>query len=288
MPDKIKDNREFNLSFCDKLQPFLDPLTQQFGIKTFGYRKFYPDGRSVGISSNHILANLTIEKFNNRIIPTYEKEVGLVLSGEKCHFFRVGKPDPTNLFFTTMYEIDVWNTLSFYRQSGDCVEGFYFASTRDNEAIVEEYFNNTRVFEMFSFYFKDKFNSIVNPKDLEILKTDTISHLTFAKKIPVDEPTAQDIRNFITSIPLQKFFLSVQGKEYCLSIQEFRCLSLLSRGKTTKEIGLALGLSSRTVEGYIENIKNKINITSRGQLIDLFLSNFKNNKEYVFPTDDIR
>ncbi len=286
MSSKIKDTRELNLALCEKLQPFLEPLSQKFGIQTFGYRKFYPDGMSVGLSTNHVLNALTIEKFNHNIIPSYETEVSLVLNNERSHFFRIGKPDKNNAFFSTLYDLDVWNTLSYYRKSGKCVEGFYYAATRSNEAIIEEYINNAQVFEMFSFYFKDKINSIIRPADLEPVKTETISPLIFENKHMAVSKDTLDIKNFISNIPVQKFFLSSNGQDYCLSIQEFKCLSLLSRGKTSKEVGVQLNISSRTVEGYIENIKSKIDVSSRSQLIDLFIANFKNDKNFIFPIEE--
>jgi DNA-binding CsgD family transcriptional regulator len=45
-------------------------------------------------------------------------------------------------------------------------------------------------------------------------------------------------------------------------------LRLLVRGKTFKEIGKILHLSNRTVEHYIDNIKKKLNVKTKGHLID--------------------
>jgi DNA-binding NarL/FixJ family response regulator len=41
------------------------------------------------------------------------------------------------------------------------------------------------------------------------------------------------------------------------------CMRLLITGLTVREIVQALGLSSRTVESYFENIKNKLNSWSK-------------------------
>jgi DNA-binding CsgD family transcriptional regulator len=53
-----------------------------------------------------------------------------------------------------------------------------------------------------------------------------------------------------------------------LSKQEIHCLRHLITGKTFKLIGQALQLSPRTVEHYIENIKRKLNVKTRQELIE--------------------
>jgi DNA-binding CsgD family transcriptional regulator len=54
-----------------------------------------------------------------------------------------------------------------------------------------------------------------------------------------------------------------------LSKREKQCMHYLMRGKTAKAIANHLGLSTRTVENYIENIKSKFGVSSKSELIDL-------------------
>ena len=53
-----------------------------------------------------------------------------------------------------------------------------------------------------------------------------------------------------------------------LTKQEIRCLKLLITGKSFRLIGNALKLSPRTVEHYIENIKHKLNVKTKADLIE--------------------
>lgn len=46
----------------------------------------------------------------------------------------------------------------------------------------------------------------------------------------------------------------------------------LIRGKTSKEIGELLQLSRRTVENYLENMKTKMNVKSKSELVEKLLS----------------
>jgi DNA-binding NarL/FixJ family response regulator len=56
-----------------------------------------------------------------------------------------------------------------------------------------------------------------------------------------------------------------------LSAQEARVLALVAEGKTNKEIGVALGLSDKTVKNYLANVFQKLRITRRAQAAAFFL-----------------
>ena len=55
-----------------------------------------------------------------------------------------------------------------------------------------------------------------------------------------------------------------------LSKQERRVLTLVTKGKTNKEIAADLGLSDKTVKNYFSNVLSKLNLERRSQAIALF------------------
>ena len=68
-----------------------------------------------------------------------------------------------------------------------------------------------------------------------------------------------------------KFYKS----HYFTSI-ELNILHLSARGKTAKDTAAMLSLSKRTVEHYIENIKQKLNVKTKSAMIEIFLNKYKN------------
>ncbi|HAT1973098.1 LuxR C-terminal-related transcriptional regulator [Legionella pneumophila serogroup 1] len=54
---------------------------------------------------------------------------------------------------------------------------------------------------------------------------------------------------------------------YGLTDREQECVFLLIRGKSAKEIGALLSLSKRTIESYIENIKNKMDCRNKAEIL---------------------
>lgn len=275
--DKIALSR----SVCEKIHPLIKPISDLFGIHTFGYRKFFLDGNSFGISNNFLWTRFCLENFDKKIIANYENEIKAFINEEKVHFFRIGKPDNKDVFLSALYELDIWNTCSLYKKTGDGIEGFYFASTRENTSIFEKYTNNMVLFEKFSYYFKNKLHDIMSLQDMKGTTSPTISPKIFENPLGALSSESQSIKDFLSITSLHKFFLNINGLDVSLSSQEFRSLALLSQGKTAKEIGQALKISQRTAEGYIENAKRKANISSRSHLIDVFLLNFHQDRNFL-------
>ena len=60
------------------------------------------------------------------------------------------------------------------------------------------------------------------------------------------------------------------ANEY-LTKQEIKILKWLLHGYTSKKIAVTLAISYRTVEGYIQNIKMKLQCKTKGELIELLV-----------------
>jgi two-component system, NarL family, response regulator DevR len=58
-----------------------------------------------------------------------------------------------------------------------------------------------------------------------------------------------------------------------LSAQELRVLALVAQGMTNKEIGMAMGLSDKTVKNYLSNLLDKLNLSRRSQAAAFYVQN---------------
>lgn len=61
------------------------------------------------------------------------------------------------------------------------------------------------------------------------------------------------------------------GEEYCLTDREKEVLMLINKGFSNQEISDKLVISLSTVKKHVFNIFNKVGVSSRGQLLSLFL-----------------
>jgi len=91
------------------------------------------------------------------------------------------------------------------------------------------------------------------------LQPNLTSILQELKKLDID--TNPDLLLYIKNNLLKK------DEHFNFSLREEECLYYLLRGLSTKEIGRRINLSYRTVEFYIEGIKNKLNCRKISQLI---------------------
>lgn len=60
-----------------------------------------------------------------------------------------------------------------------------------------------------------------------------------------------------------------------LSTQEARCIFYLLKGKSAREIGEILYRSTRTIEGHLESVKQKLDCTTRSELFDRVLNDIE-------------
>ena len=68
---------------------------------------------------------------------------------------------------------------------------------------------------------------------------------------------------------LKKYPLYAQKNHPYLTEREAQCAAFLMVDCTLKEIGACLNLSPRTIEFYVNNMKQKLNCLNRQHLIDL-------------------
>ena len=77
------------------------------------------------------------------------------------------------------------------------------------------------------------------------------------------------LSQFDDQLNLSTHHYTLKGNEnkYALTNRECECVFLLIRGKSAKEIGALLSLSTRTIESYIEHIKNKMDCKNKAELL---------------------
>ena len=84
-------------------------------------------------------------------------------------------------------------------------------------------------------------------------------------KIRLFDETMNSISNHLNTNMINQFHLSKR---------EVECFQLTVRGNTAKQIAATLGISHRTVETHLDNLKVKLNVPSKGALIDIAFKYF--------------
>lgn len=135
------------------------------------------------------------------------------------------------------------------------------------------YINNTEILHRFILYFKDKSSDLIdNSREDNIIKTDLI----FSDLLPENTKEVSTNEKFYKKTEPKNIFLN---KNTYLTTRELECCSFLMRGDSIKIAGNKIGISPRTFETHINNVKKKTTCMTKNVLLDLL-----NKNEWIFKT----
>lgn len=150
-------------------------------------------------------------------------------------------------------------------EEGEQSKNFYhFSSNLMGKSINQEYLRNIDLLKIFVTQFCENINEskeLSKAYNIKFSIDDNSSGFTtnndyFSKdNLEMRDKFLKDIRSANNNI------------NYALSKREIECLKLYVQGNTAKEISLILGLSRRSIENYIYNIKGKLGVSTKVDLI---------------------
>lgn len=163
----------------------------------------------------------------------------------------------------------VQNGLLIIRKGEIYDESFYFSmldtSISNSRAY---YFQSLNIFKKFCLYFLHKSKDIIEEAhkykityDIPPQGSEFFSQIFWKDNSDSHKNLWFDNKKFCIGTAF--------GAAY-LSQQELNCLRLVAKGYTYNEVAEHLGLQFKTVESYIQNIKNKLNAESRAELAELY------------------
>ncbi|MBY0500641.1 MAG: helix-turn-helix transcriptional regulator [Alphaproteobacteria bacterium] len=268
---------EYISTHCNEIDNYLTPL-KEFNITYFSFSRVYKEGKIIFFCSDQSWLSI---KFNNQLFDYrgfFPAESQMIEHNYDQHFY-TGTYDPNNSLLKILYEANIWNSLDIYDRKEDYIDIAHFASSRDNIKIVNFYMNNIiflkdffrffkKVFEKKIFLFYEKYDlSLLSFCQSEKNIGDIVNNKLFHSSLTQTELELLSHQN------LKKIPFFINSKSVALTSREIECLFYLSRGKTKKEIGRLVGLSPRTVESYLNNIKYKTHAFDKSNLIDAFYLN---------------
>lgn len=137
------------------------------------------------------------------------------------------------------------------------VEGFIFAAVGFDIKGIPHYIAHVDLLVKFSRYFKREASSLIGKlraDQFNMHQERQAAFLTVDHSLPLSNNN-QGVQNFLKMI-------------YGLSPQEERCHDLFKRGNSAQATAAIMGLSRRTVETYIEKIKDKLGCSSKWDLLE--------------------
>ncbi len=145
------------------------------------------------------------------------------------------------------------------RVADNAWDRFVFATSESNPKYLDLYLNNRDLLDNFITYFKEKSTKLIT-----LATTQTVPSSHNAVVIDHGMTNMENMANFSHAVTPQYYHLLNSSMERVrIPRSEMRCLFLLMQGRSIKEIGNVLGISSRTVETNLVRSKNRLKCYSK-------------------------
>lgn len=224
-----------------KLKEICAPFFSQTGITYYNLVKIFNDGSRVTLCTNSKWESY-FHKQNKNLI---NLETTLDGAHGKVVWDCLSRMRDNKLIKDARELFDIDHGCTIIDNYDDCVEYHYFASTRDNEDINLFYINNDADIRRFIMYFKRVAAPLIEKSKLYHFNNDT-----FWKN---------QNREGIFQNKMKRIYLEGDYKEHYLTEKQAKVFKGCIEGKTAKQIAKEQGVSSRTVEKHVANIKIKFN-----------------------------
>ncbi len=222
------------------------------GVTIFAYARIYDDRRASWITSN---ADQDCFLLDSKVIyhePTFNTKQH-VKEGASLWFCDKKFPGSSAFYEERRKRFSMDHGLILSRHREGYLENCYFSGSLDKRPLYNLFANDLPLF----YAFMDHFIGSLNKK-LENALIDALPFSEFCTEYEQAASYAIDREKLLSLCGLSSLAT--------LSQREKECLTLFSKGYTYEAVGKKLFLSTRTVEHYIESVKNKTGFTTRAEL----------------------
>jgi DNA-binding CsgD family transcriptional regulator len=253
-----------NLQCQDDLDNLRDIIRRNYGIDDFWHLTVYKNGLMANVSTyydqwGYFWDNDHYKDINFLIAPSRLKQSYFLLDNDKefmgiTHSFKDKYPQHHPF-------------ISIRKEGADKAHIFGFASRRHTPCLPSFYINNLPILNSFLDYYLSSHTKFRRPKEEHMIDIAALrGHDRFYKgNYGVGSVGSKNHSMFFKQIGIKPTLLESAKS---LSKREKQVLEGCYEGKTAEQIGNELGLSHRTIQSYLENSKNKLNIFSRDDLIN--------------------
>lgn len=249
--------KHFSLSSSQDIKHLFDPVLNSIGITYFNYIKIYNED-----CSRELLTNNAgwIDHFYKNSLYNSVGAIDVEHLMPKGYFLwsELNEKDPIYIQGREYFNID--NGISFVIKRSDVTYLYIFAATREKHDINNFYVANIDLLQRFIHYFNDQARSLIQEASqhrIYLPSQQTVNHER-VNNIVLSEQIREQ---FLEQTQVNRYFLLNESDSLYLTKKQADCARLFARGATSKNIAKDMSLSPRTVEGYIQEIKNKLQET---------------------------
>jgi DNA-binding CsgD family transcriptional regulator len=268
-PPIIIDDNHPLLTLSAKIVDICKPL-EEFGIHHFTYLKQLSNGQRISLSNK---PQWIADYYNLSLYQTslFEKPFEGVTSTFNAWF---GDFD-LDVYWHGKEHYNTMHSISIVEYKRDSCESFLFSTTPDNQQAIYYLSNNREILFHFIMYFKDSAKDILkeaSKNSITIPGSEWRVPEEYTKwfQNPAWEAALDERKeNFFLKTPIRRVTLETPLGPVVLTQREVMCIYHLLNYKSVSEAAKLMNLSQRTVESYLENIKNKLSCTTKADLLQI-------------------
>lgn len=254
--------QRYFMRYSDRIHRVTQPLKNLLGIPFFGYHRIDQEGKYIVLTDRPDWAEFYVEqKFY--LNDPYLRHPNAYSAGA-CFFSHFASKGKEQMIQAWSQKLQADEGIVLIEKNLGSVEFFIFAGHHHNRDFSKLYLNHHSVLRHFSSHFKQELQSVLLAQEQEGYT------LSFSEK---EEDSNGSLFDPQLEASKKKLLFALMGHEkewkqaQLLTPREKQCLKHLFEGQSIKGIASALSLSPRTIEYYLENIKNKMNCWSKDELI---------------------
>lgn len=252
---------EFSIKYSDKIKKICSPLYQNFDIKHFWCSKTYENGEFFCIGSNPSLHEFYYDSKSYLHNPFFRKPT-LIQPGYYFHrdyednSYKVVVDDYIQKFKTEFCVV------CLIKNEKELIRFGYASAPNRSRQFNNTLINNIQLFQKFNEYFLNE------TKNIFVKANDHFVDLKNELGVVYDEQLhfPQLLNKKEKCAFLGQLGLLESSKVEKLSRQELHCMKYLAQGFSVSQIAHAVEISIRTVEHYLESIKNKLTCYTKFEL----------------------
>jgi DNA-binding CsgD family transcriptional regulator len=254
---------DYIVGYSDKIKKTTAPLIDRFNISHFQYRRIDDKGCCILLGDRpDWIENYVSEKFFKHDPylkhPTaYQTGMCLTESNKSNDYKKIHNSN------IDLFGFDI--TLLIIERHVHYVEFYGFSGNKSNCGLANISMNYHTLLKEFGTYFKKELNRAITQMSNDSFSITDLggknNNFNNSQSLSFELDSSSH-HLFLNDIGFKALVLRRQS----LTPREVECLKLLLLGKSSKEIAFILKLSTRTVEFYFENIKNKLLCYSKYEL----------------------
>jgi DNA-binding CsgD family transcriptional regulator len=249
--------------FCKEVNALCQPIFQSFNVNFFSHTRAFHNGQFRGIMTNPELT----ECFLKRKYPiNFSKGKGFYLNSgvyiTDCFTKNSDIEEKVKAFWN---EFNIGYLVHIVKKNIDYDDMYSFGLNIGDKILVNKFLNHMKMINHFIMYFESQSFNIFSK----------ITPVTYSKdyfspsqnEYDTAYITDKEQELFFKSLPLKKVRISGNLGDTFLSQREYECLCYATKSYSLKEIAKRMNLSPRTIETYLDSVKNKLGVEKRSDLV---------------------